>query len=87
MLQNLKSIYIRRADLDRGLRTLDLILTLRPNAALDRRDRGLILRAMERDGAALDDLIRYTELSPHASDSEEVRKIIRQLIPRVAKWN
>lgn len=76
MLRNLKGIYHDRRDFDRLLAVQQRLVILRPEAAEERRDRGLIYAQLECSRAALDDLNFYLKQQPDAAESEEIRRTI-----------
>jgi len=76
MLRNLKGIYHDRRDFDRLLAVQQRLVILRPEAAEERRDRGLIYAQLECSRAALDDLNYYLKQQPDAAESEEIRRTI-----------
>jgi regulator of sirC expression with transglutaminase-like and TPR domain len=79
MLLNLRAIYAQRGDLSRLLVIFDHLIDLLPNAADERRDRGLLFGRLGAPDAALADLERYLELAPGAPDASEVRQWMRQM--------
>lgn len=76
MLRNLKGIYHDRRDFDRLLAVQQRLVILRPEAAEERRDRGLIYAQLECSRAALDDLNYYLKQQPDAVEVEEIRRTI-----------
>ncbi len=76
MLRNLKGIYHDRRDFERSLAVQQRLVILRPDAAEERRDRGLIYAQLECPRAALDDLNFYLKHQPEASEAEEIRRTI-----------
>jgi regulator of sirC expression with transglutaminase-like and TPR domain len=73
LLRNLKAIYLKNGDHERGLRVLDLLLQVNPHSAEDLRDRGLLYAALDCYGLAADDLHAHLELFPAAPDAPELR--------------
>lgn len=83
MLTNLKHIYIHKGDYQRALNACDRILLINPKMPVEVRDRGVVHFQLKYYARALHDLNTYLELSPHATDLQEVRqqiKLIRQMI-------
>lgn len=83
MLTNLKHIYIHKGDFQRALNACDRILLINPSMPVEVRDRGVVHFQLKYYARALHDLNTYLELSPHATDLQEVRqqiKLIRQMI-------
>lgn len=87
MLNNLKGIYATRGELSRLLVVLSRMVELSPDAADERRDRGLIALRLGAPGAAESDLRRYLELSPEAGDVPEVRRILSTISDRRTSVN
>ncbi|HZD04891.1 MAG TPA: tetratricopeptide repeat protein, partial [Longimicrobiales bacterium] len=79
VLTNLKGIYLNARDDVRALAAVDRILLLRPSAAVELRDRGLLLARTGRTHEAVADLERYLDHSPAAPDAHRVRSLIRDL--------
>jgi regulator of sirC expression with transglutaminase-like and TPR domain len=79
MLRNLKAIYMDGQDYQHALTTLDWILLVHPEAASERRDRGLTYLKLECYRAALEDLEHYLQMSPGAEDSEQIRSHVVEL--------
>jgi regulator of sirC expression with transglutaminase-like and TPR domain len=73
MLMNLRGIYVSRADHARLLVIFDRLIDLLPNPIEHIRDRGLLFGRLGAPAAALNDLQRYLELAPAASDAAVVR--------------
>lgn len=79
VLTNLKGIYLNARDDDRALAAVERILLLRPSAAVELRDRGLLLARTGRAGEAVVDLERYLDHAPAAPDAHRVRSLIDDL--------
>ena len=79
MLRNLKGIYHDRRAFERLLAVQQRLVILRPEAAEERRDRGLIYAQLECPRAALDDLNAYLSQQPDAPEAEEIRRTIAVL--------
>jgi len=84
MLGNLLRIYLEREDHLHALRSVDLLLVLRPDGAEHLRIRGLLHEQLECFASALEDLRRYLELAPEASAAAEVRKHVAHLASTAA---
>jgi regulator of sirC expression with transglutaminase-like and TPR domain len=82
VLTNLKGIYLNTRDDDRALAAIDRILTIRPGAPVERRDRGLLLARTGRDDEAVAELERYLASSPAAPDAQRVQSLIDDLSGR-----
>ncbi|MGL5080978.1 MAG: SirB1 family protein [Microcoleaceae cyanobacterium] len=79
MLTNLKIIYVNQSRLSQALTVVERILLLFPDAFSEQRDRGLLYYQLERWTEARQDLNRYLENLPLASD----RQVIQQLLDRI----
>lgn len=82
ILTNLKGIYLNARDDRRALATVERILLVRPTAANELRDRGMLLARTGRVGEAIEDLERYLDYAPGAPDAGRVRSLIRELSER-----
>lgn len=79
ILTSLKGIYLNARDDRRALAAVERILVLRPAAAGELRDRGMLLARVGRVDEAIADLERYLDAVPDAPDARRVREIIREL--------
>ena len=87
MLSNLKRSYLARADGERALTVVDLLLMLAPDHPGELRARAGILSALGAYQAALVDVERCLELSPDAPDQRHLRLAARTLKQRVDYLN
>ncbi|MBA2679081.1 MAG: tetratricopeptide repeat protein, partial [Ktedonobacteraceae bacterium] len=87
MLNNLKHIYVEKEDYEHALAVCDLIILLLPQAASERRDRGLMHLQLKCYGRALHDLKAYLELAPEAEDREEIRAHLKTIREALAMLN
>jgi regulator of sirC expression with transglutaminase-like and TPR domain len=87
MLRNLKAIYVKADDYPRALRTIDLLLTLDPDSAEERRDRGLLHAAFDCYALAAADLEAYLALAPAAPEAKAVRIKMTQMRTLAARLN
>jgi regulator of sirC expression with transglutaminase-like and TPR domain len=85
MLRNLKSVYIEREQVAQALACTERILIIRPYAADEHRDRGLLLARLGVIGAALHALERYAELAPQAPDFTLIQQHARALAARISE--
>jgi len=79
LLTNLKSVYLNVQDHARALATVERILLLRPIAAGEIRDRGVILARMGRRDEALEQLEAYLNAVPEAADSQRIQGMVEEL--------
>ncbi len=87
LLRNLKKIYFDEDDFELAIETINLLLLINPDSAEEYRDRGLIYHQLEAFRAALEDLTRYLELAPKASDAQLVHNMLTELKEINAKFN
>ena len=85
MLANLKQIYSYREQYERALACSERILLLAPHSALELRDRGLLLEALECFGPAVADLERFLALAPEDESAPAVREQLPALRARVPR--
>lgn len=76
MLSNLFGIYSGSKDYARALRVIEHILIITPDSAAHIRDRGLLLLATGEHARAAEELKRYLDMEPSASDAETIREQI-----------
>lgn len=73
MLNNLKLLYLRQGDGFGALGCFDRVLLLVPNAALEYRDRGLLLERLECIHAAIEDFTQFLELDGLHESAHAIR--------------
>lgn len=78
-LRNLKAIYTQQDRWERLLGVQQRLVILLPEAIEEVRDRGLALAQLDYIRPAIEDMQRYIDESPEASDQEEIREQIMQL--------
>lgn len=79
LLGNLKALYARRRDVPRTLKAVERLVLLRPDAAEERRDRGILYGLSGYRMAAIADLEDYLTMRPEASDAEQIRRRLARL--------
>lgn len=87
MLSNLKSVYLRQNDFQRGARVIRRLLQLEPGNAPERRDLGVCLMHAGKPGEAIDLLQDYLDAIPRATDAAIVHRLLTIARSEVAKWN
>ncbi|GAC1361056.1 MAG: SirB1 family protein [Ktedonobacteraceae bacterium] len=87
VLNNLKRIYIDKENYEYALAICDLIVLLLPQAAAERRDRGLMHLQLKHYGKALQDLNTYLEQAPQSEDRYEIRNHIKTIRQALALLN
>ena len=78
-LRNLKAIYTQHDRWERLLGIQQRLVILLPEALEEVRDRGLALAQLDYIRPAIEDMQRYIDESPDASDQDEIREQILQL--------
>ena len=79
MVRNLKGAYLDRQDYARTLRLIDWLLAVQPEAAQERRERGIVSYQLGNYVQALDDLRAYLAFPSSIGDSEAVRGLIARI--------
>jgi regulator of sirC expression with transglutaminase-like and TPR domain len=79
MLMNLRGVYTMRGDYARLLVVFDRLIDLWPSSVDELRDRGFLFARLGAPDAALADLTRYLERSPHAPDAADVRAWVERI--------
>jgi len=79
MLTNLKVIYINRGEESKALGAIERILLLFPEAAIERRDRGVLYYQQGRWTEARQDLESYLVNVPDAGDAELIRGLLARI--------
>lgn len=79
MLRNLKIVYMKTGEKESALEILNLMLTLEPELMEELRERGMLLKELECQHSALDDLLQYLASSKSEKHIETVRNTIIDL--------
>lgn len=87
MLRNLKVIYVKRGDLPRAVSAVEMLLATTPEAAEERRDRGLLYAGLDCYAWAVRDLEDYLRDSPDAKDRAQVQAKIVDMNRKAARLN
>jgi regulator of sirC expression with transglutaminase-like and TPR domain len=77
ILNNLKHIYVHNADHVRALNICELMVMLMPHQGAERRDRAIMHLHLKHYSRALHDFMVYIELTPDASDRDEILEHIK----------
>ena len=83
ILNNLKSLYMSRGDLQRALSASDRIMLADPHLTSEWRDRGMILFQLHRDADALKDFNRYLAVRPEPEDAPRIKQMRGELVSRL----
>jgi regulator of sirC expression with transglutaminase-like and TPR domain len=81
LLRNLKAIYLRNQELDRALRTIELMTTVTPWDLDQIRDRGLVHYRLGEIEEAVSDLEVYAQHAPEGPALDSVRDALRRIHP------
>jgi regulator of sirC expression with transglutaminase-like and TPR domain len=76
MLNNLKTVYFSIRNFRKALLIADLMLVVYPRSADDVKQRAFLRYNLGMNRLAGEDLKEYLELSPEASDAEEIRQMM-----------
>lgn len=87
MLANLKSTHIRRNRFEKAIENIDWILMMKPDAATEYRDRGLLAAQLERWSQAIADLDRYLELNPDDDDAGAMKERLQSFRREQSRLN
>lgn len=87
LLTNLEAIYMRARLYRQALAIVERILLLVPGAASERRDRGVLLSQLDRLPEAIEEIQAYLNLSPQASDLDQMREQLHSIKRRLATRN
>ncbi len=79
MLNNLRSVYLRRREPAKTVRVLDLLIEAAPESAEEYKQRGVCLAQLDRFTEASEDFRTYLRLAPDASDRWQVTAELERL--------
>ncbi|MGI8504551.1 MAG: SirB1 family protein [Hassallia sp.] len=79
MLTNLKYIYLKQQDIEKGLAAVERILLLLPDTVLELRDRGLLYYQLGLYPQATQDLQSYLTRVPDAEDAPVIRRLLTEM--------
>lgn len=75
MLNNLKTVYLSTRNFRKALPIADLILVIYPRSSEDVKQRALLRYSLALHKLAAEDLEEYLQISPTASDADEIRQM------------
>jgi len=75
MLNNLKTVYLSTRNFRKALPIADLILVIYPRSSEDVKQRALLRYSLAMHKLAAEDLEEYLQISPTASDADEIRQM------------
>ena len=79
ILRNLKGIYWQNQDPRRALTMIDRLVALYPEAAQERRDRGLVHYQLQHHEQAIHDLEFYLDSQPPSDDNQDIQRLVSRL--------
>ena len=83
MLRNLKLVYLQRRNYERVLATIDRVIALLPQDAVEFRDRGVVNYRLGNYEEALEDLHVYVTSGEVVPDGDTVHKLMDQIRDRL----
>lgn len=87
MLNNLKTVYLSTRNFRKALPIADLMLVIYPRSPEDVKQRALLRYSLNLHKLAAEDLEEYLEMSPEASDAEEIRQMSLSIHRMLALMN
>lgn len=87
MLNNLKTLFIRRGQIRRAQQATDKLLLLDPRAAGEIRDMGLLSLRLGEHRRAVIYLEQYLLSHPDAHDADEMRMLLKSALEQVERLN
>jgi len=79
LLANLKGLYVKAGDHARALAAVERILMITPTSRAEIRSRGVLLARLGRHDEAAEQLEAYLRISPGATDTPRVERMLRDL--------
>jgi regulator of sirC expression with transglutaminase-like and TPR domain len=87
MLNNLKTVYLSTRNFRKALPIADLILVIHPQSPEDVKQRALLRYSLGMNRLAAEDLDEYLQISPTASDADDVRQMSLSIRRMLALMN
>jgi regulator of sirC expression with transglutaminase-like and TPR domain len=87
MLNNLRHIYMSARQFKKTLAIVDLVLAIYPRSPEDVKQRAMLRFSLGQLAGAVSDLDQYLEMSPEASDAEDIRQTALGIRRTLATWN
>ncbi|MGA8867424.1 MAG: transglutaminase-like domain-containing protein [Candidatus Sulfotelmatobacter sp.] len=87
MLNNLKTVYLSTRNFRKALPVCDLMLVIYPRSAEDVKQRALLRYSLNLHKLAAEDLAEYLQMSPEASDADEIRQMMLSIRRMLALMN
>jgi regulator of sirC expression with transglutaminase-like and TPR domain len=74
ILNNLKTVHLSTRNFRKALPLVDLVLVIYPRSPEDVKQRALLRYSLGHTSGAAEDLEQYLQMSPDASDADEIRQ-------------
>lgn len=87
ILNNLRHIYMSSRQFRKALTIVDMVLAIHPHSPEDVKQRAMLRFSAGQLAAAVRDFDRYLEISPSASDAEDIRQTALGIRKTLAGWN
>jgi regulator of sirC expression with transglutaminase-like and TPR domain len=87
MLNNLRAIYLSARNFKKALEIVDLILAIYPRSPEDMKQRAMLRHNQGNLRGAVADLEDYLNMSPEASDADEIRQMALSIRRNLAMMN
>ena len=87
MLNNLRHIYMSQRQFKKALVIVELVLAIYPRSPEDVKQRATLRFSVGQLAGALADLEQYLNMSPEASDADEIRQTALGIRRTLASWN
>ena len=87
MLNNLRHIYMSKRQFKKALVIVELVLAIYPRSPEDVKQRATLRFSVGQLAGALADLEQYLNMSPEASDADEIRQTALGIRRTLASWN
>jgi regulator of sirC expression with transglutaminase-like and TPR domain len=87
VLNNLRHVYMSTRQFKKTLAIVDLVLAIYPRSPEDVKQRAMLRFSLGQLGGAVSDLDQYLEMSPEASDAEDIRQTALGFRRTLATWN
>jgi regulator of sirC expression with transglutaminase-like and TPR domain len=87
ILNNLKTIHLSTRNFRKALPLVDLVLVIYPRSPEDVKQRALLRYSLDQMSGAAEDLEQYLNMSPDASDADEIRQTALSIRRMLALMN
>ena len=87
IMTNLKTVYLRKNDFPRAIRTIHRLRQLNPDNPLEDRDLGTCYMQANQPGRAIAPLESFLKRCPNDASSIHIRKLIQEAKAIISRWN